>query len=129
MAVTTADVEFMGDFLGARILFDEPDDEPLLGLTALESVGIEVDPRNQDTQETASGVTEGEELKNPANNKTPAELLAGRTLENGWVVEELIDPPTSSTGWLLFHFLHRQIPQRPKSIPQGYGLQKGTGIS
>ena len=45
--VTAAQVEFMGEFVGATILFGEDDAEPLLGVTALESVGIVVDPLNQ----------------------------------------------------------------------------------
>lgn len=45
--VTTADVEFMGEIVGATIIMGETDAEPLLGVTALDSVGIEVDPRNQ----------------------------------------------------------------------------------
>ncbi len=45
--VTTADIEFMGEIVGGTILFGEADAEPLLGVTALESVGIEVDPLNQ----------------------------------------------------------------------------------
>ena len=47
MDITVAQVEFMGEFVGATIIFGETDAEPLLGVTALESVGIEVDPRNQ----------------------------------------------------------------------------------
>ena len=47
MDVTTADVEFMGEIVGATIIYGESQAEPLLGVTALESVGIEVDPRNQ----------------------------------------------------------------------------------
>ena len=47
MAVTTADIEFMGEIVGGTILFGSPGAEPLLGVTALESVGIEVDPTNQ----------------------------------------------------------------------------------
>ena len=47
MAVTTADIEIMGEIVGGTILFGEPDAEPLLGVTALESAGIEVDPVNQ----------------------------------------------------------------------------------
>ena len=43
MDVTTADIEFMGDIVGGTILYGAPDTEPLLGVTALESVGIEVD--------------------------------------------------------------------------------------
>lgn len=47
MDVTTADIGFMGELVGGTVLFGEPDAEPLLGVTALESVGIEVDPLNQ----------------------------------------------------------------------------------
>ena len=42
--------------------------------------------------------TVGEELNNFTNNKNPAKLLAGRTLDNGWLVKELIDRPETSTG-------------------------------
>ena len=45
--VTTADIEFMGEIVGGTIIFGDAGAEPLLGVTALESVGIEVDPRNQ----------------------------------------------------------------------------------
>ena len=45
--VTVAQVEFMGEIIGATIVMAEAESEPLLGLTALESLGIEVDPRNQ----------------------------------------------------------------------------------
>ena len=46
MSVTTADVEFMGEIVGSTIVMGDEASEPLLGVTALESVGIEVDPRN-----------------------------------------------------------------------------------
>ena len=45
--VTTADIEFMGEIVGGTIIFGDTDAEPWLGSTALESVGIEVDPHNQ----------------------------------------------------------------------------------
>ena len=45
--VTTADIEFMGEIVGGTIIMGDEDAEPLLGVTALESVGIEVDPVNQ----------------------------------------------------------------------------------
>lgn len=46
--ITSADLEFMGEFVGGTIIYNEDDNaEPLLGVTALESVGIEVDPKNQ----------------------------------------------------------------------------------
>ena len=47
MEITTADIEFMGETVGGTILFGAADAEPLLGVTALESVGIEVDPSSQ----------------------------------------------------------------------------------
>ena len=45
--ITVAEIEFMGEIVGGTIIFGEPGAEPLLGVTALESVGIEVDPANQ----------------------------------------------------------------------------------
>ena len=47
MDVTVGRVEFMDIFVGATILFGDAGSEPLLGATALESLGIEVDPLNQ----------------------------------------------------------------------------------
>lgn len=47
MDVTVAEIEFMGEFVGATVIFGKDNAEPILGVTALESVGIEVDPRNQ----------------------------------------------------------------------------------
>ena len=45
--VTGGEIQFMGETTWGTIVFGEDDAEPLLGVTALESVGIEVDPRNQ----------------------------------------------------------------------------------
>ena len=45
--ITVAQGEFMGELVGATVIFGDTDAEPLLGVTALESVGIEIDPRNQ----------------------------------------------------------------------------------
>ena len=47
MDVAVARVEFMGEIVGATVIFGKNDIEPILGVTALESVGIEVDPQNQ----------------------------------------------------------------------------------
>lgn len=47
MDVTVGRVEFMGEIVGATIVFGEAEAEPLLGVTALESMGVEVDPLNQ----------------------------------------------------------------------------------
>ncbi|MEW5693047.1 MAG: clan AA aspartic protease [Candidatus Hydrogenedentota bacterium] len=45
--IAVAKIEFMGEFVGATVIFGKDDVEPILGVTALESVGIEIDPQNQ----------------------------------------------------------------------------------
>jgi predicted aspartyl protease len=45
MDITTKDLEFMDEIVGETIIFADPGTEPLLGVTALDSVGIEVDQR------------------------------------------------------------------------------------
>lgn len=47
MQIGVAQLEFMGEFVGTTVIFGDDDVEPILGVTALESVGIEVDPKNQ----------------------------------------------------------------------------------
>ena len=47
MDFARAFIEFMGDLTAGRIIIGDEGIEPLLGVTALESVGIEVDPVNQ----------------------------------------------------------------------------------
>ena len=47
MDVAVARIEFMGEFVGGTLIFGDADAEPLLGVTALESVGVEIDPQNQ----------------------------------------------------------------------------------
>ena len=45
--VAVAKIEFMGEVVGGTIVMGADDTEPLLGVTALASVGIEIDPVNQ----------------------------------------------------------------------------------
>ena len=45
--IAVAKIEFMGEFVGGTVIFGDTEAEPLLGMTALASVGIEVDPLNQ----------------------------------------------------------------------------------
>lgn len=40
-------IEFMGETTAGRVIFGHPGCEPILGVTALESVGIAVDPANK----------------------------------------------------------------------------------
>src|SRR5688572_15065526 len=42
-----ARIEFMGEITAGRIIFGDRDAEPILGVTALESVGIMVDAANK----------------------------------------------------------------------------------
>ena len=46
MDIAVARIELMGEIVGGTVLFGDADTEPLLGITALESLGIEVDPLN-----------------------------------------------------------------------------------
>jgi hypothetical protein len=39
-----AQIEFMGEITAGRVIFGPDGVEPILGVTALESVGIEIDP-------------------------------------------------------------------------------------
>ncbi len=47
MDVGVAQIEFMGECVGATVIFGKDGVEPILGVTALESVGIEIDPQNK----------------------------------------------------------------------------------
>ena len=47
MDIAVARIELMGEIVGGTVLFGNADTDPLLGITALESLGIEVDPLNQ----------------------------------------------------------------------------------
>jgi clan AA aspartic protease len=42
-----ARIQFLGEVTAGRVIFGEPASEPLLGVTALESVGIMVDAANK----------------------------------------------------------------------------------
>ena len=42
-----ADIEFMGEITAGRVIFGPENAEPLLGVTALESAGMVVDPSTQ----------------------------------------------------------------------------------
>ena len=47
MDVTVGEIEVMGELTAGLIIFGEDGVEPLLGVAALESAGVEVDPQNQ----------------------------------------------------------------------------------
>ena len=47
MEVTTGNIELMDEISAGLIIIGDAGAEPLLGVTALESVGVEVDPQSQ----------------------------------------------------------------------------------
>ncbi len=48
LEITVAEIEFEGEIVGGTVVYGEEGAEPLLGVTALESGGFEVDPRNEE---------------------------------------------------------------------------------
>ena len=46
MDIAVGRLEFMGEIVGGTVIFGDKGTEPILGVTALESVGIDIDPRN-----------------------------------------------------------------------------------
>lgn len=46
--VAVAKIEFLDEFVGGAVVTGEPGVEPLLGLTALRSMGVEVDVARQE---------------------------------------------------------------------------------
>lgn len=54
MEVGVAELELMGDLIGSTVLFGDEGAEPLLGVTALESLGIEIDPLSQQLRKRPS---------------------------------------------------------------------------
>jgi clan AA aspartic protease len=47
LSVCAAEIEFLGEIVGVTMIFGADDVEPILGVTALESAGFEVDPQTQ----------------------------------------------------------------------------------
>ena len=47
LGITVARIELMDTFTGGVVIFGEDEVEPILGVTALESIGVEIDPTNQ----------------------------------------------------------------------------------
>ena len=51
---TTGDIEFMGEIIGGLIAFGEAGTEPLLGVTAMQAAGVEIDPRSESLRKRRS---------------------------------------------------------------------------
>lgn len=47
LEATVAEIEFEGEVVGGTVVYGEEGTEPLLGVTALESGGFEIDPRSE----------------------------------------------------------------------------------
>ena len=47
MGIAGVRIELMETFTAGVVIFGEDGVEPILGVTALESIGVEIDPRNQ----------------------------------------------------------------------------------
>ena len=47
LGITVARIELMDTFTAGIVIFGEDEVEPILGVTALESIGVEIDLRNQ----------------------------------------------------------------------------------
>ena len=64
--ITVAEIEFKGEVVGGTIVYGERGAEPLLGVTALESAGFEVDPRNEELKRLPAVLLKTVGMKNSA---------------------------------------------------------------
>lgn len=71
--VAVAKIEFLGGFVGGTVVTGEPDSEPLLGSTALQSMGVEVDAARQELR------------KLPAVRLKPLRRLPRTASSAGWL--------------------------------------------
>ena len=60
MDITIAEIEFEGEVVGGTIVYGDEGAEPSLGVTALESGGFEVDPRNEELKRLPAVLLKGE---------------------------------------------------------------------
>ena len=65
MDTTVGQIEFEGKIVGGTIVFGDAHAEPLLGVTALESGGFEVDPRSQQLKRLPAILLKG--MRRPAH--------------------------------------------------------------
>ena len=69
LEMTIAEIEFEGEVVGGTIVFGEEGSEPLLGVTALESGGFEVDPRNEELKRLPAVLLKASERKSAAQRQ------------------------------------------------------------
>ena len=77
LGTTVGRLEFMGKIVGGTLVFGDADAEPLLGVTALESGGFEVDPRTQRLKKLPAVLLKG--MRKSRGGQRPGRSLRGRT--------------------------------------------------
>ena len=79
--IAVARIELMGEIVGSTVLFGDEKAEPLLGVTALESLGIEIDPLNQQLKKLlqhglrTSDKLDGSNQHQPIQNRQPINMM------------------------------------------------------
>ena len=68
--ITVAEIEFEGEIVGGTVVYGEEAAEPLLGVTALESGGFEVDPRNEELKRLPAVLLKRLGCASPARDDT-----------------------------------------------------------
>ena len=80
---TVGRIEFMGKIVGGTLVFGDGDPEPLLGVTALESGGFEVDPRTRQLKRLPAVLLKGlrRAAGAPCSSRPNARLAPARTTQ------------------------------------------------
>ena len=87
-----AQIEFMGDLTAGRVIFGPEGIEPILGVTALESVGIVLDPASQTLKPSACGSAEVGALRTDRARQPGDYVLALRKVQQGRALEPDANP-------------------------------------
>ena len=82
LEVTGGQIEFMGETTWGTIVFGEETAEPPLGVAALESVGIEVHPRNQTLPPASGGWAQVSRSKSAVRDARLSDRLIWREIRD-----------------------------------------------
>lgn len=80
LEATVAEIEFEGVIVGGTIAYGPEGTEPLLGVTALESGGYEIDPHNERLKRLPGIMLKRNATRRPVN---PSDTPAGRRRNRG----------------------------------------------
>ena len=94
--VAVARIELMGEIVGGTVLFGDADAEPLLGVTALESLGIEVDPLNQRLKKLPA--VRLKNLSDRVQESRPTRTMTTRDMPATEATARPLDTPTARDG-------------------------------